>query len=49
RQAGARTVGQNEASCVVYGMPRVANEIGAVEDVLSIDRIAGKVLDLCSL
>ena len=49
REAGARTVGQNEASCVVYGMPRVAHEIGAVEEVLSIDRIAGKVLDLCSL
>ena len=24
RQAGARTVGQNEATCVVYGMPKVA-------------------------
>lgn len=49
RRAGARTIGQNEASCVVYGMPRVADEIGAVDDVLSIDRIAGKVLELCSL
>jgi len=48
RETGARTVGQNEASCVVYGMPRVAHEIGAVEDVLPIERIAGKVLDLCS-
>lgn len=31
RNAGARTIGQSEASCVVYGMPRVAYEIGAVE------------------
>lgn len=49
RHAGARTVGQSEASCIVYGMPRVADEIGAVEEVLPIDRIAGKVLELCSL
>ena len=32
RQAGARTFGQNEASCVVYGMPREAALIGAVEE-----------------
>ncbi|MEW6020315.1 MAG: chemotaxis response regulator protein-glutamate methylesterase, partial [Pseudomonadota bacterium] len=30
RQAGARTLGQDESSCVVYGMPRAAFEIGAV-------------------
>lgn len=49
REAGCRTIGQNEASCVVYGMPKAAFETGAVEDVLPIDRIAEKVLDLCSL
>lgn len=47
RQAGARTIGQDEASCVVYGMPNVANAIGAVEKQLPLDRIAEKVLDLC--
>ena len=31
RDAGARTIGQDEASCVVYGMPRVAKSLGAVE------------------
>ncbi len=31
RNAGAKTIGQSEASCAVYGMPRVAYEIGAVE------------------
>jgi two-component system chemotaxis response regulator CheB len=31
RQAGARTIGQDESTCVVYGMPKVAYELGAVE------------------
>ncbi len=31
RAAGAKTIGQDEASCVVYGMPKVAYDIGAVE------------------
>jgi two-component system chemotaxis response regulator CheB len=31
RQAGAQTIGQAEQSCVVYGMPKVAAEIGAVQ------------------
>lgn len=31
RQKGARTIGQDENSCVVYGMPKVAYEMGAVE------------------
>lgn len=31
RKAGARTIGQDESSCVVYGMPKVAYELGAVE------------------
>ncbi len=31
RRKGARTIGQDEQSCVVYGMPKVAYEIGAVE------------------
>lgn len=31
RQRGARTIGQDESTCVVYGMPKVAYEMGAVE------------------
>lgn len=31
RKAGARTIGQDESTCVVYGMPKVAFNIGAVE------------------
>lgn len=39
RQQGARTIGQNEQSCVVYGMPKVAYEIGAVEKQAPLDEI----------
>lgn len=31
RRTGARTIGQDPTTCVVYGMPRVAYEMGAVE------------------
>lgn len=46
RDAGARTVAQDEASCVVYGMPKVAVELGAVERSLPLDRIAPELLRL---
>jgi two-component system chemotaxis response regulator CheB len=46
RRAGARTFGQDEASCVVYGMPREAFQIGAVEEVADVAQIAGRVLAL---
>ncbi|MEQ9125855.1 MAG: chemotaxis response regulator protein-glutamate methylesterase [Alphaproteobacteria bacterium] len=47
RQAGARTVGQDEASCTVYGMPKVAYELGAVERQAPLGDIATKLLDAC--
>jgi two-component system chemotaxis response regulator CheB len=40
REAGAQTLGQNEDTCVVYGMPRVARELGAVEQEVGITSIA---------
>jgi len=46
RTAGARTIGQNEASCVVYGMPKVAFELGAVERQAPLLDIPGIILDL---
>ncbi|RWX76983.1 chemotaxis response regulator protein-glutamate methylesterase [Neorhizobium lilium] len=46
RSAGARTIGQNEKTCVVYGMPRVAYEIGAVEQQLPLGSIGEEVLKL---
>jgi two-component system, chemotaxis family, protein-glutamate methylesterase/glutaminase len=44
RQAGARTLGQNEASSVVYGMPKVAFEIGAVERQLPLALLGREIL-----
>ena len=48
RQAGASTLGQDEASCVVYGMPRAAFEVGAVERQLPLARLPSAILDLCA-
>ncbi len=43
RQSGAWTVAQDEASCVVFGMPREAIALGAVDEVLPLGEIAGHV------
>jgi two-component system chemotaxis response regulator CheB len=42
---GARTIAQNEATCVVFGMPAVAIEMGAVEKVLPAPQIAQTILE----
>lgn len=44
RQAGARTMVQNEATCVVFGMPREAIQLGAAEQVLGLSAIPGAIL-----
>ncbi|MGO8091601.1 protein-glutamate O-methylesterase CheB [Rhizobium leguminosarum] len=46
RHAGARTLGQNEKTCVVYGMPRVAHELGAVEQQLPLSAIGEEILKM---
>jgi two-component system chemotaxis response regulator CheB len=46
RQAGGRTLGQDEATCVVYGMPRAAHELGAVERQLPLERLGPAVRNL---
>ena len=48
RKAGAVTIGQDEASCIVYGMPKVAYELGAVQYRLGLSGISGKVYSLLS-
>ncbi len=40
RQAGQLTIAQDQASSVVYGMPRAAAELGAAKSILSLDAIA---------
>ena len=46
RAAGARTIGQDEQSCVVYGMPKEAAKMGAVEKEVPLDRIAQEVMNV---
>jgi two-component system chemotaxis response regulator CheB len=47
KEAGARTVAQDEATCVVFGMPHEAIRRGGVDRVLPLEQIAGQVLRLC--
>ncbi|CAM3744365.1 Protein-glutamate methylesterase/protein-glutamine glutaminase OS=Castellaniella defragrans (strain DSM / CCUG 39792 / 65Phen) OX=1437824 GN=cheB PE=3 SV=1 [Castellaniella denitrificans] len=44
RQAGARTFAQDEASCVVFGMPREALLIGAAEEAVPLDELSERIL-----
>lgn len=44
REAGAWNIGQDQASCVVYGMPREAAEIGALNEVASLQAIPERIL-----
>ena len=48
RNAGARTIAQNEATCVVFGMPKEAYDIGGAERLIPLDQIAETVIDLLS-
>ena len=43
RNAGARTIAQDEETCVVFGMPKEAIERGAAEKVLPLERIADEI------
>jgi two-component system chemotaxis response regulator CheB len=44
RNAGGLTVGQDEASCTVYGMPRSCAEAGVLQRVVSLAQIPGEIL-----
>jgi two-component system chemotaxis response regulator CheB len=49
RTAGARTLGQDEASCLIYGMPRVARQAGAVETEYPLTRMPEQLLAACAV
>jgi len=44
KEAGARTAAQDEKSCIVFGMPKVAISLGAADKVLPLDQLAGFAL-----
>lgn len=44
--AGAKTIGQNKETCVVYGMPKVAKDLGAIDYELPLLKIADKIMEL---
>jgi two-component system chemotaxis response regulator CheB len=46
RQAGAHTIAQDESSCVVFGMPKAAIELGAAETVLPLNDIPNAILQI---
>ncbi len=43
RDAGSRTIGENEQSALIYGMPKVAHDIGAVEEQLPLSMMVSKL------
>jgi two-component system, chemotaxis family, protein-glutamate methylesterase/glutaminase len=45
RDAGARTMAQDEATSVVYGMPKVAAEMGAAESILPLGRVPHAIVE----
>lgn len=48
RDAGADTIAQNEATCVVFGMPREAIALGGACQVLPLPKIADATIQLCA-
>ena len=46
RKRGAHTIGEDEKSCVVYGMPKVAYDIGAVQYQEPLENIASKIYNI---
>lgn len=46
-RCGARTIGQDQQSSVVYGMPRAAYELGAVEEQVPLEKIAATIEAIC--
>jgi two-component system chemotaxis response regulator CheB len=45
-EAGAHTISQDEESSVVFGMPKAAIELGGADEIMPLDRIAGRLIRL---
>ena len=49
KDAGARCLAQDESSSVVWGMPKAAYDLGAVDEMVSLSNIASKMLKAAQL
>lgn len=47
KEAGAINMAQDEASCIVFGMPAEAIKLGGVNKILPLDKLAGEVIHVC--
>jgi two-component system chemotaxis response regulator CheB len=48
RQAGARTIAQDEATCVVFGMPKEAIALGAAEETAPLNQLGPIALQMAA-
>lgn len=48
KDAGAKTIAQDEESCVVFGMPKEAIKLGGVDKILPLEKISAEVLRMCA-
>lgn len=46
KQAGAKTIAQDEKSCVVFGMPKEAIKLGAADKVVPLDQVAEEIVKM---
>jgi len=46
KKAGAKTIAQDETTCVVFGMPKTAIELGAVDKVVPLQKIPAEALQM---
>jgi two-component system chemotaxis response regulator CheB len=49
KESGAKTIAQDESSCVVFGMPKEAIKLGAVDRIASLDRISQEIVHMINL
>jgi len=45
KQTGARIFAQNEETCVVYGMPKAVVDAGIADKILSVEELAGEIVN----